>query len=148
MSHWTHITRAIYVDTYEERRDIKSYVEDILSKAPSITGSERNADVFVNVLSGHNTSTNMDCSRCPAKDTIHYYEDGGWSCEPPVETPEEVDNYQCPWGEYQTQVVITIVGNLRDRELPRTQKEYQRFKKYLHKQGWWLRQIACNIEKD
>lgn len=148
MSHWTHITRAIYVDTYEERRDIVSYVEEIVRKAPNITGSEKNADIFVNALSGYNVFTSADCNRCPAKDTIHYYEDGSWSCEPPVETQEEADLYRCPHGEYQTRVVITIVGNLRDRELPRTQKEYKQFKKYLEKQGWWLRQIACNIEKD
>ena len=61
MSWWTHIVAAIDVDTYISSKTIKSDVEELLKGAPAITGSEGNADIFVNVLSGTNISTNRDC---------------------------------------------------------------------------------------
>ena len=56
MSNWTHITGALYIETYKERKNIKKYVEKILKNAPKITGSESDTDIFVNSLSGYNVS--------------------------------------------------------------------------------------------
>ena len=56
MSRWTHVIGSLYVDTYKHEKDIKGYVENLLEKAPKITGSERDCDIFVNPLSGYNTS--------------------------------------------------------------------------------------------
>lgn len=53
---WTHVTGCIYVDTMHNNKNIKKYVERILKDAPLITGSEQNADIFINPLSGYNTS--------------------------------------------------------------------------------------------
>lgn len=57
MSCWSHIVAAIYVDTCIESKELKTEIETLLEKAPKITGSEDEADVFVNVLSGYNEST-------------------------------------------------------------------------------------------
>ena len=53
---WTHVTGCIYVDTMHNSKNIKKYVEKILKDAPLVTGSERNADIFINPLTGYNTS--------------------------------------------------------------------------------------------
>ena len=57
MSNWTHVTGCLYVETYKERKNIKKYVEKMLEKAPKITGSEGDLDIFVNPLSGYNVSS-------------------------------------------------------------------------------------------
>lgn len=60
MSYWTHITACIYVDTWnpnEFTKDVAGYIKDVLKNAPDITGSEGPADIFVNALSGHSSSS-------------------------------------------------------------------------------------------
>lgn len=128
MSRWTHVVGCLYVDTYKEEKDIKSYIVKILENAPKITGSERDCDVFVNVLSGYNTSTNMDCEHCEYKDTIVHLDEGGFNCD-------AKEGYQCPEGKYQTCVAITIVGDLRDRDYYTTTKEIDKFIRYLQGAG-------------
>lgn len=144
MSMWTNIVAAIDVDTYIEDSNIKNVVEDMLKSAPVITGSERNADVFVNVLSGHNSWTSCDCKRCKYKDTIKHVEEGGFTCEPE-------DGFVCPEGEYQTRVVITVIGDLRDRMKHQTHKEWNKFNNYIAKKingksGFYIRNCACVIK--
>ena len=56
MSRWTHIVAAIDVDTYIESENLQSDVNELMKYAPKITGSESDADVFINILSGHNVS--------------------------------------------------------------------------------------------
>jgi hypothetical protein len=144
MSHWTHIIAAIDIDTYHQDKDIKSYVENILANAPKITGSEGPADVFVNVKSGHNHWTSCDCNSCEFKDTIISYseeEGGGWSCGAP-------NGFTCPEGEYQTRVVITVLGDLRDRERWRTRDEWYAFREYVKARigcGYDFRNCVCRI---
>jgi len=92
-----------------------------------ITGSEGNADVFVNVLSGHNIWTNCDCRSCEYERTIIYHTEGGYSCD-------AEEGYKCPEGTYQTRVVITVLGDLRDREKEQTKREYKDFYNYVKKE--------------
>lgn len=125
MSSWTHIVATIDVDTNIEDKNIKNKVEEILKNAPKITGSEEDADIFVNVLSGHNTSTSCDCNSCKYKETIVRHEGGGYSCDAD-------ENYQCLWGEYQTRVVITVIGDLRDRSKYKTNNEYNEYKEFIN----------------
>ncbi len=131
MSRWTHVVGCLYVDTYTEKKDIKGYVEKLLSKAPKITGSERDCDIFVNPLSGHNTSVGMDCEHCPHFKDAELNEDGKIVA---IECDAE-DNFKCPTGEYQTCVAITIIGNLRDRDVYRTTKEIDDFIRYIQSLG-------------
>jgi len=140
---WTHIVAAIDVDTYIEDKNIKSIVEKMLENAPKITGSEGNADVFVNVLSGYNSWTNCDCAHCEYGNTIQHLNEGGFKCDADWD-------YQCPEGEYQSRVVITVVGDLRDRRKQQTHKEWNAFNNYVAKKirgkkGFEIRNCACVI---
>ena len=124
MSWWTYIIGSIHVDTLEERHDMKEYVEGLLEKAPPITGSEGDADVFVNVLSGHSDTIMCDCLRCPFFGG--YNSDDDEICRKPkfAHCPE-------PETEYQSRVVITVVGDLRDRYKPQTKAEWRAFRKFV-----------------
>ena len=142
MSKWTHIVASIDIDTYREKEDIKGFVEELIKGAPEISGSEGPADVFVNVLSGHNISTTQDCERCQYFVAEKAY-DGEYCSLPENET------FQCPYGEYQTRVVITVIGDLRDREPETTKREWKEFKKYIDKvvgQGDGIRNCSCRIK--
>lgn len=74
----------------------------MLEKAPKITGSEGDLDIFVNPLSGYNVSS--------------------------YKTDKNGD-----WLHYQTCVVITMVGDLRDTEIKYKKPEILEFLKYIEK---------------
>ena len=59
MSRWTHIAGALIVETFEEIpvESANAYFNDKLLNAPKITGSERDADLFLNVVPGYNSCT-------------------------------------------------------------------------------------------
>ena len=139
MSYWTHIVGVMHVETYKEVDDIVAYVEESLKDAPVITGSERDASVFVNREPGHNVSTDFDCRRCVYNHTLKYYDDG-FDCDSP-------EDHCCPWGEYQTRAVITIQGDLRDRMKKQTKKEWNDFHRYVAKKlKWTIRIATCRID--
>jgi len=112
MSSWTHIIATIDVETFIEDIEIKTKVEDILKDAPKITGSEGNADIFVNILSDFNISK--------------------WNFE-----KDKFDHFQ-------SRVVITIMGDLRDREIKKTGKEYCKFYNFI-KNKFWIRNSTYKI---
>lgn len=126
MSRWTHIIGSFYIDTMETTDNLKSYIEEQLKFAPKITGSESNVDIFVNLLSGYNTFTSPDCDRCKYKGTLKQSKTNGYlECD--------ADNgYHCPEGNYQTCAVVTIVGDLRDRDADTTIEETGSFIDYLN----------------
>ena len=136
MSDWTYIVATIDVDTCIEDDNIQKRMHEILKYAPKITGSERDADVFVNVLSGYNT-TSIGCDKCEHKINSKEKE-GYFECYAD-------ENFECISKEYQTRVVITIVGNLRDRHIEQTKKEYKEFIKYLTKLNFYIENRASNI---
>lgn len=139
MSHWCSITACIYVDTNIESSNIKSIVEEKLKLAPKITGSEGDADVFVNVLSDYNIWKSADCENCPYKDTIIKYGDGFFSCEPDVE-------YECKEAEYQTNICVSIVGSLRDKWAKETESEYKEFLDWISKNIGDIKQESCKVK--
>lgn len=142
MSRWTHVIGSLYIETYKERKDIKGFVENILNDAPKITGSEKDTDIFVNPLSGHNTWISCDCERCVYKDTIvHLDEEGGFQCD-------AENTFECPEGNYQTCVVITIVGDLRDKDGETTKKEIEEFIRFLQKQDFDIDYHSVRIEDE
>jgi len=138
MSYWTNITACIVVDTNKELLDIKSYVENILKDAPKITGSEGCANVFVNVKTDHNVYMSRDCRICKYKDSYQKDDKYEWC--------NADENYKCPDAEYQTQVVITISGNLRDRYYELTKEEYNEFLKFLKQQDWEIVNKTSRIQ--
>ena len=141
MSNWTHIVASIDAETYIYSKDIQSVVEDMIKNAPKITGSERDADIFVNKLSGYNCSMSFDCNACQYKDTLQSDDEGFW-CDAP-------EGFVCPDGKYQTRVVITVIGDLRDRHREQTKREWLAFKDYIAKHinenGFCIRNCSCNI---
>lgn len=51
--------------------------------------------------------------------------------------------------DYQTRVVITVIGDLRDKTGKATEKEWIEFNKFIETQingdGWWIRNCTCKI---
>lgn len=142
MSHWTHITACLSVETgiIAKRSDLRKKLNKYLKDAPKITGSEGDADVYVNIQRGHNFFTSRDCERCIYKDTIRDIKVDGedWiECDAPT-------GHDCS-AEYQTCVVISVQGDLRDRTKKQTQKEWNKFLKYIEK-GNLVRDYSINIE--
>lgn len=124
MSTWTHIAATIVVETFATEKNIKGYIKRKLKNSPKITGSEGNADIFVNELSGYNFYTSADCKRCKYGKTWKYDYDGSIICDADKD-------FICPSGDYQTCVCITIVGDLRDKTKAETLKEYASFLQYI-----------------
>lgn len=141
MSRWTHVIGSIYLETYKETKNIEEYVKDIIDKAPKITGSEKNCDVFINALSGHNTWTNCDCENCEYKNSIKHLKEGEFQCS-------ASDDYVCPEAEYQTCVAITFVGDLRDRSGQETCKDISNFIIYLLKTGMTIDYYSIKVVDD
>ena len=141
MSMWTHITACLSVDTHLEEKNVLNLAQEYINGAPRITGSEGDADIFINLQSGHNMWTSADCKHCPYKHTIvRYPEKGGFTCEHP-------SDFECPEGEYQTCIVISIQGDLRDRVESQTKEEFEAFLKYIDKK-YNIRDYAVNILGD
>lgn len=139
MSYWTHIVGVLHIDTFKETHDLKNVLEDALNAAPKITGSEQDANIFVNIPEGHNVWTSCDCASCEFKDTIRHYDDG-FECDAP-------EHYSCPSGEYQTRAVITVQGDLRDRMRSQTKKEWNAFHRYIAKNlDCEIRIATCKID--
>ena len=142
MSCWTHITACLSVDTgiVAKKPELKRKVKEFLKNAPEITGSEGPADIFVNIQGGHNFSTTHDCERCEYKDSLHDVVDNDGKEYQECDAPE---NHNC-FTEYQTCIVISIQGDLRDRMKDQTQKEFDNFMKYLTTK-FYVRDYSLNI---
>lgn len=143
MSYWTHITACISVDTclLATRPQLKKLVKEYLAKAPKITGSEGDADIFINVQSGYNSYVSHDCDHCKYKDQVKY-----------TLAPDGFEYLDCEKAkgrdcsaEHQSCIVITVQGDLRDRVKATTRKEFNAFLKYVKKE-YVVRDYALNIE--
>ena len=142
MSCWTHITACLSVETEMLRKkpELKREIQKIIRQGPKITGSERNADIFVNIPNGYNWFISHDCEHCKYKETLRTITiDGkkGQECDGP-------ENYDCS-SEYQSDVVISIQGDLRDREFKDTKEEFENFLKYLQER-FHIRNYTYKIE--
>lgn len=115
MSCWTHIVGVLYIETYTNNIFIENEVKERLKYAPQITGSEQNVDIFVNPLSGYNTSITSKFK------------------------------FFTHTKNFQTVVAVTIVGDLRDRKIKQTKEEYHNFKKYIESLGYDIYYDSCSI---
>ena len=138
MSYWTHIVGILHVDTYLNENDITTVVQKALENAPKITGSEGSAEIFVNAEPGYCVWIGCDCLHCE-----HYggkCEEGGFWCSAP-------DGFKCPSGKYQSRVILSVQGDLRERMRAQTRKEWNAFHRYIAKQlGYEIRIATCRIE--
>lgn len=139
MSYWTHIVGIIHAETYLHEDDIAGIVKKALEDAPRITGSEGPADIFVNAESGHCIWLSCDCFRCEHYGGKCEDGDGGFWCSAP-------EGYDCPTGEYQSRVIISVQGDLRDRMRAQTRKEWNAFHRYIVKKlGYKIRIATCRV---
>lgn len=115
MSHWTTINAVIEIDTNIQSKVIKEIVAHRLSEAPKITGSEGNAEMFINQPSGYNCSSDLDCDNCVFNINNKCISEGTKNCK---------------FQEFQTVVILTISGHLRDRYKDQTEKEWKAFLEY------------------
>ena len=139
---WTHITACLSVDTglTQPNSILKKIMLKEMKEAPKITGSEGGADIFVNVQSGYNFITGIDCNRCPYGESAEWSREAGYQCDAP-------EGHKCPDGKYQSCVTISIQGDLRDRAVEQTQKEFDEFLEFI-KSRHYIRDYAVNIEGD
>jgi hypothetical protein len=107
MSRWVNIVGAIQIDTniLEDANILTQEVNEYIKNAPEITGSEENAQAYFILQNGYNYFTN-----------------------------EIADNGDMAELRYQTCGVITIVGDLRDRDYYQTREEVMNFAKYIAQQ--------------
>ena len=115
MSQWTHVIGAIYIDTCIESKNIVKIINRDIEKAPKITGSEADCDIFINLLSGYNVYNSCDCESCE-------YNKYNASTQ-----------FECPNANFQTCACISIVGDLRDKTGKDTKQEIINFINYLQK---------------
>ena len=117
MSRWTHITSCMSVDTcIENTKRVKKSIIDYINKAPKITGSEGDAEIYVTLQRGHNVSS--------------------WK-----------RNSKNEFIEYQTCIVISIQGDLRDKDGETTKTEFINFLNYIKKE-YIVRDYSINIEDE
>ena len=76
------ISATVYKQLEQQPKSVlKKIIMKELKEAPKITGSEKCADVFVNVKSGSNFWTSSDCNRCPFGETAEWSKEKGYECE-------------------------------------------------------------------
>lgn len=146
MSCWTHITACLSIETgiVANKLELKRRLKTILEKGPKITGSENDANVFVNIQGGYSWFMSRDCEHCKYASTLRDVTVDGeeyTECDGPK-------SHDCS-RHYQTRIVISIQGDLRDRCKEHTQEEFDEFLKYLIKDcRFYIRDYALNIEGD
>lgn len=112
------------------------------NKAPKISGSEGDVDIFVNVKRGYDFYISADCNKCQYKDTIVGDKDDSFSCESP-------EGFECPTSSYQSKVAVTIAGDLRDRDLEETSKEIDDFIEFIKKEvAFEIRILSITAHED
>lgn len=144
MSMWTHITACLSVETgmLMKRPKLKSYVQEYLKKAPKITGSEEDATVYVNIQNGYNCYLSRDCKHCKYQDEL--IDVKGVDDKQDYCICNHASRKNCE-RNYQTCIVISIQGDLRDKTPEETKEEFEAFKKYVSTFGY-IRDYAINIE--
>lgn len=103
MSHWTKVHGVIEVDTFSRSSAEAMYLaQTVVNHLPRVTGSEGDVEYYLNLVHGSNTSSNCDefDQRSNLCNGAHFRV-----------------------FEYQSCVLITIDGYLRDREFDQTLRE-------------------------
>ena len=114
MSHWTHIIGTIRVSPMGRTQPEKRYIlETVLAHLPLVTGSEGDMKIHINVGGGCSSSSSHDeFDMRTNKGT-----DWRYGCR--------VDNGG--YFEMEEDYLLTLVGNLRDREFEETYREFQKW---------------------
>lgn len=125
MSHWTHVIGTIRVSPMGRTQPEKRYILDtVLAHLPIVTGSEVDMEVFVTQGGG--------CSSSCSCDEFEMRTDKGkdWCYGLRVNRNGRFD--------MDEDYLLTLIGNLRDREFEQTFKEFQK----------WLIRLAKRVIVD
>lgn len=114
MSWWTHIRGTVMASPMGRSQPEKRYILDtVLEHLPRVTGSEGDMDVHVIQRTGHDMSTSHDEFGMRTNNlTDPLY--GGKS-------------YKNGWHEVQTQYILVLDGDLRDRSFEETKRDLMKW---------------------
>lgn len=106
MSYWTYVNGNIIVNPIGRTQAEKRYIlETVLDHLPSVTGSERNMDIYIIQKNGYNSSSSH----------TEFGEWGGYK------------NWKTLSTEVQNEYILVVNGTLRDRMFKQTYKEFQKW---------------------
>lgn len=136
----TTISATIFLETYKRAENLKEYVSNILENAPKITGEKGDAITFINMMPGTNAHIFQDCETCPYKATRLINSEGDIQCEAPA-------GFDCPEANFQTRIVITIIGELKNRDVAQTRSEWFAYKEYIREKfgQFNIKNASCKV---
>ena len=123
MSVWTHIQGVFHIDLlngYEDKVMLEMTTRILLEKAPRITGSEGGIDIYINAENGYNST-----------ETISHIDKCG--------------EVHCRTVNKQSGVIVTIIGDLRDRKAQEINEKYQIFEAYIKSLNVLIRDYIVQI---
>lgn len=110
MSYWTHVNGSIIVDVCGRTQEESEYVlKTVLKHLPVVTGSESDMDVFIQRQSDTNISSSTDEYGMTTNNLVDRFGDRSSTRG---------------WLDIQTKYILTVQGDLRDREFDDTFKEF------------------------
>ena len=125
MSHWTHVIGTLRVSPMGRTQPEKRYIlETVLAHLPLVTGSEEDMKIHINVGGGASSSSSCDEFQMCTDKGISMW-DG-------------TRKGRSGWFDTEEDYLLTVVGNLRDREFDETYKEFQK----------WLTRLAKRVIVD
>lgn len=115
MSCWTYVSGMIVVSPMGRTQAEKRYIlETVLDHLPLVTGSEGNMDVYIIQKNGHDKSSS-------------HTEFGMWG---------GYRNWKTLSTDIQSEYILVVDGNLRDRMFGQTFREFQKWLCRLAKRVW------------
>ena len=123
MSWWTHINGTVLVSPMGRSQPEMRYILDtVLEHLPRVTGSEGDMEVYVTQREGHDSSCSHDEFGMKTNNLTDWY--GNKSLQ--------------GWHRTQSQYIITVWANLRDRHFEETKREFMN----------WLCRLAKRVSVD
>lgn len=119
MSYWVHFSAVIRL--YTGTKTIEE-IKNKFDKAPKIIGTEGNATLYFNKPEGYNLYLERDCWHCPKEKILYKRKLSSSTCEFCDETKP-----RC----YQTETIITIVGDLRSSIEQQARQEYDNLLNFI-----------------
>ena len=113
MSWWTYVKGVIEVDVPgRTQAEIRYVLESVLDHLPRVTGSEDDMNVYISQRAGHNCSSSLDEFGLKTNNLKDYY---GFKTR------------KHGFLETQSMYMLTIDGDLRDREFEETKREFMKW---------------------
>lgn len=134
MSYWVHFSAVIRLYTGTKTLD---EIKNKFKNAPQIIGTEENAKLYFNKPSGYNLHLDRDCWHCPKEKLLYKYKLSSSECEFCDETK---------FRDYQTETIITIVGDLRSSIEQQARQEYDNLLNFItNNTKFNIKYEYCNI---